>query len=168
MNKEKEQEILKKRAVELAISLDEEKTNFETVEIVEFQLSDERYAIESTSVREVYSLKEFTQLPSIPKYILGVMNIRGEVITVVDLKNLFEIPKKELQTLQKVIVIEENNLVLGILVDNIVGVYLLNKSEIKQGVPTLTDIRSEFLLGVTKDQLVIIDAIKFINDIKLS
>ncbi|MGY3802802.1 chemotaxis protein CheW [Pigmentibacter ruber] len=168
MNKEKEQEILKKRAVELAISLDEEKTNFETVEIVEFQLSDERYAIESTSVREVYSLKEFTQLPSIPKYILGVMNIRGEVITVVDLKNLFEIPKKELQTLQKVIVIEQNNLVLGILVDNIVGVYLLNKSEIKQGVPTLTDIRSEFLLGVTKDQLVIIDAIKFINDIKLS
>lgn len=168
MNKEKEQEILKKRAVELAISLDEEKTNFETVEIVEFQLSDERYAIESTSVREVYSLKEFTQLPSIPKYILGVMNIRGEVITVVDLKNLFEIPKKELQTLQKVIVIEENNLVLGILVDNIVGVYLLNKREIKQGVPTLTDIRSEFLLGVTKDQLVIIDAIKFINDIKLS
>ncbi|WGL61099.1 chemotaxis protein CheW [Pigmentibacter sp. JX0631] len=167
MNKEKEQEILKKRAIELSISLDEEKNNFETIEIVEFRLSDERYAIESTSVREVYSLKEFTQLPSIPKYILGIMNIRGEIVTVVDLKVLFEIPKKELQNLQKVIVIEQNNLVLGILVDNIIGVYLQNINDIKLGIPTLTDIRSEFLLGVTKDQLVIIDAIKFINEIKL-
>ena len=99
---------------------------------------------------------------------MGLMNIRGELITIIDLKILFELPKQDLTNLNKVIVIEYDDLVLGILVDSVVGVTLVYRNEIQSGLPTLTDIRADFLYGVTKDHLIIIDAVKFINDIKMN
>ena len=88
--------ILKARAVALAKQPEDNKVNDEYIEVVEFKLSHENYGIESSYVREVYPLKDYTTLPGTPPFVLGIMNVRGQIVSVINLKKLFNLPEKGL------------------------------------------------------------------------
>ncbi|MEJ1959787.1 MAG: chemotaxis protein CheW [Nitrosomonadales bacterium] len=139
----------------------------ESIEVVEFLLAHERYAIESAYVREVYPLEEFTQLPCTPAFVLGIVNVRGEIISVIDIKKFFDLPEKGLTDLNKVIVLESEDMVFGIVADVISGVSLIPRADIQPSLPTLTGIREDYLLGVTAQRVVVLDAEKLLNDEKL-
>src|SRR5437899_2669823 len=64
----------------------------EQVVVVEFVLASERYAMESTLIREVYPLREYAALPCTPPFVLGIVNVRGQIITVMDVRWFFELP----------------------------------------------------------------------------
>ncbi len=136
----------------------------ESLEIIEFNLAGESYGVELDFVREVHSLKDFTPLPGAPPFVLGIINLRGEILSVVDLKKFFSLPERGLGELNKVIVIHNQRMEFGILADVIVGTRRVALEEINPTPPTVTGIGAEFLRGVTLDRLVVINAQRVLED----
>jgi len=161
---EAEKRILRQRAQALAREAEESSTTGEYLEVVEFLLAYERYGIESSYVREVYPLKDLTPLPGTPPFVLGIINVRGQLLPLIDIKKLFDLPEKGLTDLNKVIVIASETMLLGILADVVVGVQSLPLPSLQPSLPTLTGIRAEYLRGVTQEQLVILDAKSILSD----
>lgn len=136
----------------------------ETMEVVEFSLAHERYAIASVSIREIYPLTDITPLPCTPAFVLGVINVRGRIISVIDIKRFFDLPNKGLTDLNKVVIVQAHGMEMGILADTILGVYSLQRKEIQPSVSTLTGIREHYLVGVTRGRVVILDVEKLLSD----
>ena len=154
--------LLKVRAQTLAQEL-ENGAIAEYVEVVVFILAYETYGIDTTYVREVYPLKDLTPLPCTPSFVAGIVNVRGKVLSVIDLKHLFELPAQGLTDLNRVIIISDGSMEFGILADAIVGVRHIPVEEIQQSLPTLTGVREEYLSGITAERLVILDAAKLLT-----
>jgi purine-binding chemotaxis protein CheW len=164
---DEKKKILKERAKVLAHEPTEKETDEEKMEVVEFLLSYERYGIESSYVREVYPLKEFTPVPCTPSFVLGIVNVRGQILSVIDIKKFFDLPEKGLSDLNKVIIIYNDTIEFGILADDILGVHNIPFSELQPTLPTLTGIREEYLKGITGEQVTVLDAEKLLSDKKI-
>lgn len=160
---DKTNQILKARAVALAQELNiEMPTN--TIEVLIFELTQEQFAFESQYIQEVYTLKEYTLLPCTPAFVLGIINVRGQIISIIDIKKFFEYSEKDLTCRNKVIILSSKSLTFGVLVDEIIGTESVALSEIQTSLTTLTGIRAAYLKGITADRLVILDAKKLMND----
>ena len=153
---EEKRKILKVRARELARG-EQDKTIGESVEVVEFLLAHESYGIESCYVREISPLKELTPVPCTPPFVLGIVNIRGQIVSVIDMKKFFDLPERSLTDLNKVIIVHDEKMEFGILADSILGVRKIPREEIQPPLPTLTGMGAEYLTGVTKEPLVVLD-----------
>lgn len=158
------QRILKDRAQVLAHEPAQAEAADARIEVLEFILADERYAVASKYVREVCPLEELTPLPCTPSFVLGIINLRGEILSVIDIKKFFDLPEKGLTNLNKVIVLESENMVFGILADEISGVRHIMRADIQPSLPTLTGIREDYLQGVTAERVVVLDAEKLLSD----
>jgi purine-binding chemotaxis protein CheW len=161
---EETKRILKARAEALAREPAQAQAAGEHIEVVEFVLANERYAVETRCVREVYPLENLTPLPCTPAFVLGIVNMRGEILSVIDLKKFFELPEKGLTDLNKVIVLETENMLFGVLADTVLGVRRVAVDEIQPSLPTLTGVREAYLKGVTAERVVILDADKLLAD----
>lgn len=161
---EETRRILKARAQALGHKPESAEPASECIEVVEFVLAQERYAVESRHVREVYPLEQLTPLPCTPAFVLGIVNLRGEILSVIDIKKFFDLPEKGLTDLNKVIVLDSGGMRFGILADAIVGVHAIPMADIQPSLPTLTGIREEYLKGVTPNRTVILDAEKLLAD----
>jgi len=163
-NKEEEREILKVRARTLSQEQKPEEIDTGYIEVVEFNLAYEQYAIESLYVREVYQMKELTPVPGTPSFVPGIINVRGQILSIIDIKQFFDLPEKGLTDLNKVIIIHDNTMEFGILADAVLGTRHIMFSEIQQSLPGLTGIRAQYLKGVTKEHLIILDAEALLSD----
>ena len=159
-------ELLKKRAVELAQQTGEEEAGA-TLEVLEFLLSYETYAIEISWVAEAYPLRELTPLPGTPLFVLGIINVRGRILSVIDIRVFFDLPQKGLTNLNKVIILQDGEMEFGILVDEIIGTRSIPLAELQPPLPTLTGIREEYLKGVTRERTAVLDGEKLLTDSKL-
>jgi purine-binding chemotaxis protein CheW len=165
---EERRAILRARAPLLAQERKGDKALLQSqLEVVEFLLASEHYGIELTYVREIHALSEFTPLPGTPAFVLGLTNVRGQILSVIDIKKLFDLPEKGLTDLNKVIVVRTHHIELGILADAILGVRAIALNEFQTSLPTLTGIRGEYLKGITKDPLVVLDVEKILSDEKI-
>ncbi len=154
--------ILKARARELAREVQVGARAEEQWEVVEFLLDCEHYAIESTAVREVYPLRDLSPLPCTPEFVLGIVNVRGQILAVLDLRRFFDLPVQSLTKLNKVVILRAGGVEVGILADAIVGVQTVPLAQVQPSLSTLTGLRKEFLKGVTAGGLVILDAAKIV------
>ena len=161
---EERKRILKERARILAREQGADQVVQARLEVIEFLLAYERYAIESSWVREVYPLKEITPLPGAPAFVLGIINVRGQIVSVVDLKKFFDLPSKGLTDLNRVIIIGDGNMEFGLLADAVPGVRQIPCDEIQSSLPTQTGIRAEYIRGLTADRLVVLDVAKILAD----
>lgn len=164
---EQQRKILKARAKALAREPESEKKAEGYLQVVEFSLAYERYAVESAYVREVYPLKEFTPVPCTPPFVFGMVNVRGRILSVIDIKKFFDLPEKGLGDLNKIIIMRKDEMEFGILADSIAGTQSIPFSDIQPSLPTLTGIRAKYLKGVTKERLVILDAEKILSAEKI-
>jgi len=164
---EEQQKILKARARALQQEPQAAVAAKERMKVVEFLLADERYGLESSFVREVYPLKDLTPVPCTPPFVLGIINVRGQILSVIDLKKLFDLPEKGLTDLNKVIIVRAGQMELGILADRILGVRSIPLAEVQPTLPTLIGIRAEYLTGVTSERLVILDVGKMLSEGKM-
>ncbi|MEW5842107.1 MAG: chemotaxis protein CheW [Bacteroidota bacterium] len=165
---EKQKLIFEKRARALALNTVTVKPAESQIDVVEFILAYETYAMESSFIREVFPLKEFTPLPGTPFFVLGVTNVRGEIVSVIDIKKFFDLPDKGLTDLNKLIIVRDDNVEFGILADSIIGTSKISVSDIQPSLPTLTDVRANYLKGITKERVVILDGFKLLDDRKIS
>jgi purine-binding chemotaxis protein CheW len=136
----------------------------DVTEIIEFMLAHEHYGVEASFVSEVYPLKEYTPVPCTPAYVLGIINVRGRIISVVDIKKFFDLPERGITDLNKVIILRSDKMEFGILADSIITTRLVRRSELQSHLPTLTGVREEYLRGVAPDGAIILDAGKILAD----
>jgi purine-binding chemotaxis protein CheW len=156
--------LLKMRAVALAKEPEQVRVTSNTTEIIEFTLGGETYGIESVFVREVYPLKDFTPLPGVPLFILGISNVHGQILPVVDLKIFFNLPEKGLGELNKVIILHDERIEFGILANAVNGIKVIYNEDVLPVPPTVTGIGEEYLKGVTKESLIVLNAAKLLSD----
>lgn len=166
-SKEENQAILKKRARLLAQDIQQVDNVQEFLEIVEFQLASETYGLESSFVREAYPLKDFTPLPGVPPFVLGIVNVRGKILSVIDLKKFFGLPQNGLGQLNKLIILRDEQMEFGILADDILGARSIPVDSIQPAPPTISGIGAEFLRGVTAGHVILLNAEKILNDEKI-
>ncbi|MBI2306076.1 MAG: purine-binding chemotaxis protein CheW [Rhodocyclales bacterium] len=155
--------ILSARAEALARPVAPVRTG-DQLEVIEFILSGERYGLEFAFVREVFPLNELTVLPATPPFVLGIVNVRGEIVSVVDLRKFFELPEARLSDLNKVVILHSPEMCFGVLADTVTGVRSLPRGELQPPLPTLTGVREDYLLGVTGEPLVVLDAARLLAD----
>lgn len=156
--------ILTARAKTLAREQVHEQRPEQSLEVVEFLLAHERYALDASFVREVCSLREITQLPATPAFVLGIINVRGQIVSVIDLKKFFDLPQTGLTDFNKVVILRDGPMEFGLLADVVAGMHRVPLADIQPPLPTLTGIRAEYLRGVTEQRLVILDVAKILAD----
>ncbi len=159
--------ILKTRAQTLARTPEETTAAGIQVDITEFRLGDETYAFPSTAVREVYPLKGLTPLPCTPSFVLGVINVRGRILPIIDLATLFGLAKQYISEQSTAILLKVDSLEVGIVANLVVGVRSLPLSEIHPPLSTLANSRARYLQGITTEGLIVLDAAKLLGSIRL-
>lgn len=150
-------QILRARAQTLARPPERAVVAEASLELLEFRLAQESYALETRFVREVCPLKNLTPLPCTPPFVLGIVNVRGRILPVLDLKKFFDLPEQGLTDLHRAILVQGNDLELGLLADVIMGVRTVPVESLQPSLPTLTGIRTEYLKGVTAERLVVLE-----------
>ncbi|MGE5680233.1 MAG: chemotaxis protein CheW [Bacillota bacterium] len=166
LSEEVERRILKQRASELAKEAEKEKAAAESLDILLFHLAGEQYGFETRFIKEVINLKDLTSLPLVPSFVKGVINVRGEIISVLDLKVFFELPASGITDMNKVILLHQSDMIFGILADRIAGVIQIPTEELHTGLTTLKGIREEYLKGINSG-IIVLDAEKILNDKKI-
>ena len=159
--------ILRARAKSLAHKPDEKKAAGESIEALAFLLAHETYAIETPFIREVHPLADLTPLPCTPAHVLGIVNIRGRILTVIDMKRFFGLPEKGITDLNRVIVVRNETMELGILADEILGILNIPISGLHPPPRAMTGIREEHVKGVTGERLILMNMESFLNDGRL-
>jgi purine-binding chemotaxis protein CheW len=165
-NTGKTEAILSARAAALA---EEPRTETEQdgLDILEFRLGDETYGIESSYVREVYPLKDYTPLPSTPAFVLGITSVRGEVFSIVDLGSYFGLPIRNDAEPELVVIVQSGEMHLALLVDSVEGVHIVPLAEIQQAPPVLTGGCAPYLRGLTPERTSLLDIAALLADPKL-
>jgi purine-binding chemotaxis protein CheW len=159
--------ILENRARALALEASPSVEGREFLDVIEFRLAAETYGVESVFVREICPLEDFTPLPGAPPFVLGIVNVRGQILSVVDLKRFFHLPEKGLGQLNKLIILRNERMEFGILGDEILGARTLPLDTVQSTPLTVTGIGAGYLRGVTKDHTILLDAENILNDPKI-
>jgi purine-binding chemotaxis protein CheW len=167
MSPAEERKILHARAQALAREPDREKGEEASLEVLEFLLASETYGIEMSCVRETLPLKDLTPVPCTPPFVLGLIGVRGQILSVIDIRKFFDLPEKGLTDLNRVIIVHDERMEFGILADAVIGVRTVPLAGLLPSLPTLTGVREEYLRGVTKERLVVLDGRKLLNDERL-
>lgn len=170
MNKETvgaKRAVLKARAAALAREPEALAGAKEDLDLVGFSLGSENYAIESSFVREICHLKDFSALPGAPAFVLGLINVRGQIISVVDLKEFFNFPRKGIAELNRVIILRNGRMEFAILADEIQGALRLASGSLRGAPATVTGIGAEYIKGIGGGNLIVLDAEKILGDSRI-
>jgi purine-binding chemotaxis protein CheW len=136
----------------------------EMLEIATFKLADERYAVEARHVREVLRSGELTPVPGAPEFLVGLVNLRGEILAVVDLRRFLGLGGAELTDRSRIIVLGHQRAEFGVLADEVHEVTTVPIDEVFAPVGSVAGIGREFLRGVTKDALIILDGARLLKE----
>lgn len=135
---------------------------------VTFFLDSEKYGIRVMQVQEVLRVTDIAPVPGAPVYVLGIINLRGNVVTVIDSRKRFGLEEKESDDSTRIVIMEaENDQVVGILVDSVAEVVDLHASEIESAPNVGTDESSRYIQGVcNKDEelLILVDVERLLTD----
>ncbi|MDI3546601.1 MAG: purine-binding chemotaxis protein CheW [Halanaerobiales bacterium] len=151
--------------MEEILEMREEDQTANRKQIVIFQLGEEEYGINILQTKEIIKPSKITNVPNTPDYVLGVINLRGQIVPVIDLRKRFAIAATETTDKQRVITIEVRDSLIGLVVDSVNGVVWLNMNELEPAPEIAGGIEQEFIEGVGKIEdrlLVLIDLEKLL------
>lgn len=154
--------VLRKRAEAFAAParhLDEESG----IQAVVFTLGGERFAFETSYLKEVSPVSEIVRVPCTPSFVLGIVSLRGEVLSIIDLRRFFEFPDRGISDMNRLLVLASGEMQFGVLADTVEGVRTIGTEGLKK-LPTLSGIREEYLFGVSPHGITVLDAGKLLAD----
>ncbi len=134
---------------------------------VTFKLQEETYGINVMQVQEVLRYTDIAPVPGAPMYVLGIINLRGNVVTVIDTRARFGLPPSDVTENSRIVIIEADKQVIGILVDSVAEVVYLRASEIDTAPNVGTDESAKFIQGVSNrdgELLILVDLNKLLTD----
>jgi purine-binding chemotaxis protein CheW len=158
------QQVLRNRARALARSVERADDAQAFLAVLEFRLGGERYAIETRYVVEVLPLQMLTPLPCTPPFIAGLVNVRGRIVTVLDLKKFFGLPGSGLTDSHRVIHVESHGIDLGLLADTGVALQRIGLAALHPPPPVAGGRRAHYLRGVTGDPVMVLDMGRILAD----
>ena len=144
-----------------------ENSNDEILQWVTFRLDNEKYGINVMQVQEVLRFSEIAPVPGAPTYGLGIINLRGNVVTVIDTRSRFGLNSSEISDSTRVVIIELEQQIVGILVDSAAEVVYLRASEIDVAPNVGNDESAKFIQGVCNREgelLILVDLDKLLSD----
>jgi purine-binding chemotaxis protein CheW len=161
-------DILRARAQALARQQEHPEVAEPYLEVVEFTLAYESYGVETAQVREVCPLHELTPVPCTPPFVCGIVNVRGAILPVLDIKRVFEIADKGLVDRHHVLVLNSAGGGVGLMVDAIRRVRTIRYSELQPALATLAGPRAACVRGITADRLVVLDLEQLLSSAQLT
>ena len=149
--------ILKERARALARPVEEAVTQAEGLELLVFSVGAERYGIETDHVVEVIPLRELTPVPCTPASILGVVNHRGRILPVLDLRRLFDLADQGVAEGSRVVAVEARGMTFGIFAGAVTGTVRVGGDEVAPSPATSAADRQGLIRGVTGEMVAVLD-----------
>ncbi len=130
----------------------------ELIQLVTFSIGDEEFGVDILKVQEIIRTMEITKVPRAPQFVEGVINLRGKVIPIIDLRSKFGLTFREHDQHTRIIVIEINDMIVGFVVDSVSEVLRIPASTVEPPPPVVSGLDSEYISGVGKleDRLLIL------------
>ncbi|NLK00047.1 MAG: purine-binding chemotaxis protein CheW [Clostridia bacterium] len=127
-------------------------------QLVVFTLANETYGVDISTVNEIIRMQEITEVPRTPDFVEGVINLRGRIVPVIDLRKRFNLETSEETQSSRIIVVELNDITVGMIVDSVSEVLRLPKENTEPTPPMVSGVDSAYLKGVGKwgEQLIIL------------
>jgi len=119
-------------------------------QLVSFKVKDEEFGVDIMQVQEIIRMTEITQVPKAPYFVKGVLNLRGGVLPIIDLRTRFDLEESEYSESNRIVVVNVKGKIMGIIVDSVSEVLRLPKDTIEPPPPIVSGIRAQFLEGVGK------------------
>jgi purine-binding chemotaxis protein CheW len=167
-SREKKDAILAERAALLARPLETGTgRSADDLRLATFALTGERYGIEAQHVMEISRLADYTPLPHAPSHLVGVTNLRGEILPVFDLRALLGLSRRALDDLSRLVVLGHARAEFGVLADSTRELVSIAPSEILPPPPSVSDAARHYMRGVTRDALVVLDGNVLLEDPRL-
>lgn len=138
---------------------------------VTFSLGSETYGIDVMQVREVLRSSEISPVPGAPAYVLGIINLRGNVVSIIDTRSRFGLPQQDTDDASRILILEAGDHAVGFLVDSVSEVAELRSSEIESAPDTGSGEAARFIFGLCNRKeglLILVDASKLLSDEELS
>ncbi|MBI4846863.1 MAG: chemotaxis protein CheW [Candidatus Omnitrophica bacterium] len=139
--------------------MSDERKGKEEIQLVIFKIGDEEFGVEINQVREIVKLVSITRMPKAPVFIEGVVNLRGQIITVIDLAKRLDLPSTGRTEATRIMVVEVGDNTVGMIVDSVSEVLRLSTDEIEETPPLIdSQVHAQYLRGVGKsyDRLLIL------------
>lgn len=129
---------------------EQQNDNLQTNQFVSFVLNGEEYGVPILSVQEIIRYETVTRVPQSPPFVDGVLNLRGQVIPVINLRRKFAMEEKEADRSTRIIVVEVNDRVVGMVVDEVSEVLMVNDENIAPPPPMGTSLKTDYIRGMGK------------------
>jgi purine-binding chemotaxis protein CheW len=141
-----------------------------------FNLMNEHYGVNVEWILQIIAIPDITKIPKTPPFVRGVINLRGKIIPVIDLRLKFELPEQGYHDRTSVIILkvkqpEGTEVYIGIIVDRVIEVLDIHEPEIEKTPSFSSDFDSQFILGMAKVKNIVVTLLninKLINEIELS
>ncbi len=132
-------------------------TSEELLQLVSFNIGNEEFGVDILKVQEINRMVEITKVPQAPSYVEGVINLRGKVIPIVDLRKRFSLEMKEADKNTRIVVVDIEGSIIGMVVDSVSEVLRLPANTLEPAPEIVTGVNSEYIKGVAKleDRLLI-------------
>jgi len=122
----------------------------ELIQLVSFNIGEEEFGVDILKVQEINRMVEVTRVPNAPEYVDGVINLRGKVIPIIDLRRRFGMPRKEKDKNSRIIVVELTGKVLGFVVDAVSEVLRIPGSVTEPPPSIIAGIKAEYITAIGK------------------
>ena len=141
--------------------------NDKVLQYVTFRLDEETYGIDVMQIQEVLRYTEIAPVPGAPDYVLGIINLRGNVVTVIDTRRRFGLADADITDATRIVVMESDSQVMGILVDSVAEVVYLKASEIETAPNVGNEESAKFIQGVCNkngELIILVEFDKMLSD----
>lgn len=138
---------------------------------VTFMLDNETYGIDVMQVREVLRSPEISPVPGAPSFVLGIINLRGNVVAIIDTRARFNLPPREIDDASRILILEAGDHVVGFMVDSVREVVELRSSDIESAPDTGSGGSARFINGLCNRKdglLILVDASRMLSDDELA
>ncbi len=136
-------------------------------QLVVFDLAAEAFGVDIGSVREIIRMQDITRVPGAPAFVEGIINLRGSVIPVIDLRKRFDIPVNELHKDNRIVVMDIGGQDMGVVVDAVTEVLRIASASVEPPSSVITTADSVYLLGIVKMEgrmVILLDLDKVLTD----
>lgn len=140
------------------------------LQLVTFRIGEEEFGVDILAVQEIIRLMQITMVPRAPAFIEGVINLRGKVIPVINMRTRFNMPALEHDSNTRIVVMEFDQKIVGFLVDGVSEVLRIPAGTVEAAPPIVAGIGSEYIKGVGKLEdrlLILLDLDNLLSDMNL-
>lgn len=143
------------------------KTAIQDLQAVVFMLNKAYYGVPILQVQEIVKMTEITELPNTPDFVQGIVNLRGKIIPIIDMRKRFGLPEEVIDENWKILILKAEDVLFGVMVDQISEVEKVPASLIEKPPKIVAGVNGKFINGIAKTEnrlLILLDIAKILSD----